>query len=325
MGVSSTLSQRNVSTTDRDDCCSDDGSSAVADDSGVQASADADAAAPMRTEPLRGSAYRCIRINGKMDPLVLKAAGQCNVPLDQLRMAFPPELTIWVDPGEVSVRFGEDGSIGMVYSGEPRNTVAARTSPSHSRPPIPPCSLQQPQQLQHHQHRQQMMVVDRMRQASPVIINRNHGLMLNIKRSPLSTASTPDELYSSFAAAAAADSPKTGLPYSGWSEDLVVGRYASTPVKIRGRCLFQDAPFSPVHSPITPPPPPSNLFTPSSAATAGHNLSYSSAPEMEFAEEPLNQQCKALAERLMFEGGLSSMLMATNFNGSPLDAMVGVS
>jgi len=61
--------------------------------------------------PERGSGYRCIRVNGQCpDPLISKCMklADIDVPKDFMTQ----ELTIWVDPGVVSVRIGEDGSIG---------------------------------------------------------------------------------------------------------------------------------------------------------------------------------------------------------------------
>ena len=67
--------------------------------------------------PLRGNAYRCIRIvNNRMDKLVAAAGADAGFSDDYLRSAFPQELTVWIDPFEVSYRIGEDGSIGIIYS-----------------------------------------------------------------------------------------------------------------------------------------------------------------------------------------------------------------
>lgn len=59
--------------------------------------------------PRKGSAYRCIRINGKMDPVVSEAAKVTG--LSNIALYLPKEFTMWVDPNEVSYRFGEEGSI----------------------------------------------------------------------------------------------------------------------------------------------------------------------------------------------------------------------
>lgn len=66
-------------------------------------------------KPFKGSGYRCIRINHKMDPIISKAASHIGLSLSQLYQLLPSELTLWVDPYEVSYRIGEDGSICVLY------------------------------------------------------------------------------------------------------------------------------------------------------------------------------------------------------------------
>ncbi|XP_055510969.1 protein BTG2-like [Leucoraja erinacea] len=66
-------------------------------------------------KPCKGSAYRCIRINHKMDPLIGRAASRIGLSSQQLYKLLPSELTLWVDPFEVSYRIGEDGSICVLY------------------------------------------------------------------------------------------------------------------------------------------------------------------------------------------------------------------
>lgn len=66
-------------------------------------------------KPCKGSGYRCIRINHKMDPLVTRAGVQCGIAESDLFHLLPSELTLWVDPDEVSYRIGEDGSIGVIF------------------------------------------------------------------------------------------------------------------------------------------------------------------------------------------------------------------
>lgn len=65
--------------------------------------------------PCKGSGYRCLRMNGKMDPLIEEAARDCGLPKDCLHRLIPVELTMWVDPKEVSYRIGENGSICVLY------------------------------------------------------------------------------------------------------------------------------------------------------------------------------------------------------------------
>lgn len=78
-------------------------------------------------KPFKGSGYRCIRINHKMDPIISKAASQIGLSLPQLYQLLPSELTLWVDPYEVSYRIGEDGSICVLYD-------ATATKPASSKP-----------------------------------------------------------------------------------------------------------------------------------------------------------------------------------------------
>jgi protein Tob/BTG len=82
-------------------------------------------------KPLRGSAYRCLRIvNSRMDHLLLEAARLAGVSESVMARLLPKELTMWVDPNEVSYRFGEEGSIGIIYSGSV--VASSNSSPSSS-------------------------------------------------------------------------------------------------------------------------------------------------------------------------------------------------
>merc|ERR1739844_673712 len=66
-------------------------------------------------KPFKGSGYRCIRINGKMDPIIGQAGEGCGLSSTFLHQTFPSELTMWIDPLEVSYRIGENGSICVLY------------------------------------------------------------------------------------------------------------------------------------------------------------------------------------------------------------------
>lgn len=70
-------------------------------------------------KPSKGSAYRCIRINHKMDPLIGQAADRIGLSSQQMFKLLPSELTLWIDPYEVSYRIGEDGSICVLYEAVP--------------------------------------------------------------------------------------------------------------------------------------------------------------------------------------------------------------
>lgn len=92
--------------------------------------------------PNRGSGYRCIRINGKMDPVIAQAGANVGLLPTVLHSLFPSELTMWIDPSEVSYRIGENGSICVLYE---------RTEAENAEE----ISQQQHQQQQHPQHQHQ--------------------------------------------------------------------------------------------------------------------------------------------------------------------------
>lgn len=66
-------------------------------------------------KPCKGSGYRCIRINGRVDPIIAQAAEIVGMPANTIHQTFPSELTMWIDPLEVSYRIGENGSICVLY------------------------------------------------------------------------------------------------------------------------------------------------------------------------------------------------------------------
>jgi len=73
--------------------------------------------------PYRGSGYRCIRIGkgsshvqtSEIDPVYIKALSKCGITIEEFQERMPENLTIWIDPGEVSYRIGEYGSIKTLY------------------------------------------------------------------------------------------------------------------------------------------------------------------------------------------------------------------
>lgn len=93
-------------------------------------------------KPCKGSGYRCIRINGKMDPLIARAGFMMGLAVSFLRSLFPTELTMWVDPREVSYRIGENGSICILYEGMEKTNIKSgdevtSTAPTESAPKTP--------------------------------------------------------------------------------------------------------------------------------------------------------------------------------------------
>ncbi|XP_048760817.1 protein Tob1-like isoform X1 [Ostrea edulis] len=68
-------------------------------------------------KPFKGSGFRCVRMNGeKVDPVFIHAASECGLSLEEVKTYLPAELTIWIDPAEVSYRIGEKGQIKILYS-----------------------------------------------------------------------------------------------------------------------------------------------------------------------------------------------------------------
>ncbi|XP_034744917.1 protein BTG3 [Etheostoma cragini] len=66
--------------------------------------------------PVRGEAYRCIRVNRsqRQDPELLRACQESGIQYNDLEL--PPELTLWVDPGSVCCRVGEQNPCFSVAS-----------------------------------------------------------------------------------------------------------------------------------------------------------------------------------------------------------------
>merc|ERR1712025_520610 len=50
-----------------------------------------------------------------MDPVIAQAAEVASLDSTQIHATFPSELTMWIDPLEVSYRIGENGSICVLY------------------------------------------------------------------------------------------------------------------------------------------------------------------------------------------------------------------
>jgi protein Tob/BTG len=112
-------------------------------------------------KPNRGSGYRCIRINGKMDPVIAQAGINVGLVPTMLHSLFPSELTMWIDPSEVSYRIGENGSICVLFEGSSQQQQQQGSTNNDSiddhhhvhhhlqhHQPMP----QQQHQQQHHHH-----------------------------------------------------------------------------------------------------------------------------------------------------------------------------
>jgi protein Tob/BTG len=113
-------------------------------------------------KPFKGSGYRCIRINGRMDPVIAQAGEACGIEPSVIHATFPSELTMWIDPLEVSYRIGENGSICVLYEykeagpHEPwRPNNANKTSSQSSSNDNENHASSQKQQQQNQQQQQQ--------------------------------------------------------------------------------------------------------------------------------------------------------------------------
>lgn len=68
-------------------------------------------------KPFKGSAFRCIKVSGeKIDPVMELAAISCALDITEIQEYLPKDLTIWIDPNEVSYRIGEKGVVKILYS-----------------------------------------------------------------------------------------------------------------------------------------------------------------------------------------------------------------
>lgn len=50
-----------------------------------------------------------------MDPVIAQAGDSCGLSPQLIHATFPSELTMWIDPLEVSYRIGENGSVCVLY------------------------------------------------------------------------------------------------------------------------------------------------------------------------------------------------------------------
>lgn len=59
----------------------------------------------------QGSAFRCLKTGEPTDPVLEIAARESGVLVSDIIENLPAELSVWVDPGEVSYRIGEKGAV----------------------------------------------------------------------------------------------------------------------------------------------------------------------------------------------------------------------
>ncbi|XP_029446102.1 protein Tob2 [Rhinatrema bivittatum] len=74
-------------------------------------------------KPLKGSGYRCVHIGETVDPVVEQAARRSGLDIDDVRANVPEELSVWIDPFEVSYQIGEKGAVKVLYLDDLENNV----------------------------------------------------------------------------------------------------------------------------------------------------------------------------------------------------------
>ncbi|AWP17254.1 Tob1 [Scophthalmus maximus] len=66
-------------------------------------------------KPYKGSGFRCIHVGEKVDPVVELAAKESGLDIDDVRNNLPQDLSVWIDPFEVSYQIGEKGPVKVLY------------------------------------------------------------------------------------------------------------------------------------------------------------------------------------------------------------------
>ncbi|XP_040033507.2 protein Tob1 [Gasterosteus aculeatus] len=66
-------------------------------------------------KPYKGSGFRCIHVGEKVDPVVEQAAKESGLDIEDVRHNLPQDLSVWIDPFEVSYQIGEKGPVKVLY------------------------------------------------------------------------------------------------------------------------------------------------------------------------------------------------------------------
>lgn len=69
--------------------------------------------------PLKGSAFRCLHLGAQRDPVVELAAKRSGLDTEEVHANVPAELSVWIDPYEVSYQIGEKGAVKVLYLEDP--------------------------------------------------------------------------------------------------------------------------------------------------------------------------------------------------------------
>ncbi|XP_036408599.1 protein Tob1-like [Megalops cyprinoides] len=66
-------------------------------------------------KPYKGSGFRCIHVGEKVDPVVEQAAKESGLEIEDVRHNLPQDLSVWIDPFEVSYQIGDKGPVKVLY------------------------------------------------------------------------------------------------------------------------------------------------------------------------------------------------------------------
>ncbi|XP_067044576.1 protein Tob1-like [Acropora muricata] len=72
-------------------------------------------------KPSKGSGYRCLLITDSLDPVLSSAANDSGLSRQDVKANLPEKLCLWIDPGEVSFRIGEQGTVKTIYKEEQKH------------------------------------------------------------------------------------------------------------------------------------------------------------------------------------------------------------
>ena len=81
--------------------------------------------------PFKYSGYRMLRINHNLDPLIKLAGEQCGLSPKLLNESLP-NLEMWIDPSEVTCRFGPDSELMLLYKPEDNEAWRPQTLKNQS-------------------------------------------------------------------------------------------------------------------------------------------------------------------------------------------------
>ncbi|XDV12162.1 hypothetical protein PO909_000882 [Leuciscus waleckii] len=171
--------------------------------------------------PLRGSAFRCLHLGAPRDPVVELAARRSGLDTEEVRANVPPELSIWIDPYEVSYQIGEKGAIKVLYMEDPAGLG---------------CEAERSDNLGFNPEAQVFVPIGG--QVSPVMLPS-----LSSSPTPLSTSSCPGLIYP----------PSSSRPITFTTASFAATKFGSTKMKKCGNPAPQQRMITRSPNSISPP------------------------------------------------------------------------